>query len=821
MSNDKIVIENFENISKRQAELARESRDQLAMLNALGFRHTSEIAQGHWHELQKHWAAFGKLAPSLAVPGQVEFLQEYLRDFFERYVLFVDALRETGNNYLKRQEEGFKPVLMFDYDIAVSGRDLERPVNYTLVRIRPPEGYPEQREDGRPFVIIDPRAGHGSGIGGFKSESEVGVALKDGHPVYYVIFDPDPEPEQTLADVCTAEALFLEEVQRRHPTAPRPLVTGNCQGGWATMLLAATHPGLTGPLVIAGAPLSYWAGELGKNPLRYLGGLVGGAVPALLMADLEGGKFDGANLVLNFEHLNPANTWWRKYYDVFANVDEQSERFIDFEKWWSGFYFMNENEIRWIVETLFIGNKLTQGKAILPDGTPVDLTRIKAPIIVFASHGDNITPPQQALNWIPDLYETAEEIKARGQVIIYTLHDSVGHLGIFVSAKVAEKQHKQITSVVKTIEALAPGLYEMVIDKEDGDYHVSFESRTINDVLALGGNRAEEDEFSAVARLSEWGTQTYELTVRPYLKALVTPAFADAVREFHPMRQRRVMFSDMNPLLTAIDPYVEDARSDRHRARDENPYKRLEHLQADMIEQSWNFYRDMRDAMVEMTFHGLYGTAAAKSLDLGHKNSVVSHDIKKFPEVKQAIAKAEQGGYPEAIIRMLVLLAKARGSVRRDRLERSNKILHSRAPFDTMNTEQRGHMIHEQTMIVEFAPEEALASLPKLLKDDVDRVRAINLVFDVAGPADDMDANTISKFKQIQYVLRTMAKDWHEPENTVLAHDTAPPNADTAKGKKKTPPGANKGAVAATAKRSVNTAQDIENYSPAGNLNGR
>ena len=62
---------------------------------------------------------------------------------------------------------------------------------------------------------------------------------------------------------------------------------------------------------------------------------------------------------------------------------------------------MNANEIRWIVENLFIGNKLTRGEAFLSDGTPVDLTRIEAPIVVFASHGDNITPPQQALELDP------------------------------------------------------------------------------------------------------------------------------------------------------------------------------------------------------------------------------------------------------------------------------------------------------------------------------------------------------------------------------------------------------------------------------------
>ena len=41
-----------------------------------------------------------------------------------------------------------------------------------------------------PVIIVDPRAGHGPGIGGFKRESEVGIALHQGHPVYFVIFYP-------------------------------------------------------------------------------------------------------------------------------------------------------------------------------------------------------------------------------------------------------------------------------------------------------------------------------------------------------------------------------------------------------------------------------------------------------------------------------------------------------------------------------------------------------------------------------------------------------------------------------------------------------
>ena len=42
-------------------------------------------------------------------------------------------------------------------------------------------------------------------------------------------------------------------------------------------MLASARPELCGPIIVAGAPLSYWAGVRGENPMRYTGGLYGGS----------------------------------------------------------------------------------------------------------------------------------------------------------------------------------------------------------------------------------------------------------------------------------------------------------------------------------------------------------------------------------------------------------------------------------------------------------------------------------------------------------------------------------------------------------------
>lgn len=105
----------------------------------------------------------------------------------------------------------------FDYETVIDGRELAHPVNYALLRITPPPDHPPTDPKKRPFVVIDPRAGHGPGIGGFKIDSGIGVALKRGYPCYFVTFFPEPVEDQTIEAVCAAEIAFARKVRELHP----------------------------------------------------------------------------------------------------------------------------------------------------------------------------------------------------------------------------------------------------------------------------------------------------------------------------------------------------------------------------------------------------------------------------------------------------------------------------------------------------------------------------------------------------------------------------------------------------------------------------
>ncbi|MFN3477349.1 MAG: DUF3141 domain-containing protein, partial [Candidatus Methylomirabilales bacterium] len=139
---------------------------------------------------------------SSSVPFAHLWLQawQYQIDCWQRSLLFLDTLRERANTLLEHEKAGLPPVLAFKYESILDARTFERPANYALVRIIPPPDLGCQELGKRPVIILDPRAGHGPGIGGSKRDSEVGMALLEGHPVYFVIFFPEPSSGQTLAD---------------------------------------------------------------------------------------------------------------------------------------------------------------------------------------------------------------------------------------------------------------------------------------------------------------------------------------------------------------------------------------------------------------------------------------------------------------------------------------------------------------------------------------------------------------------------------------------------------------------------------------------
>src|SRR5262252_3837894 len=692
---------------------------------------------------------------------------DYGIDAAQRTVLFWDVMRQRGNQYRDHLAQTVPHVLDYEAELIVDGRTLKRPVNYGLVRIVPPKGtvFDPTR---RPFVVVDPRAGHGPGIGGFKADSEIGVAMRAGHPCYFVGFLPEPMPGQTIEDIARAEAIFLEKVIALHPDADgKPGVIGNCQGGWAVMMLAALRPELFGPIIIAGSPLSYWGGVHGKNPMRYSGGLLGGSWLTALTSDLGGGKFDGAWLVQNFENQNPANTLWAKQYNVYSKIDSETPRYLGFERYWGGHVNLNAEEIQFIVDELFIGNNLAAGRIKTSDGIAVDLRNIRSPIVVFCSIGDNITPPQQALDWILDLYDDVDDIRSCGQTIVYTIHDKIGHRGIFVSGAVAKKEHGEFANNIDLIDTLPPGLYEAVFEpKTDdtagadlvtGDWVMRCEMRTLDDIRALGGNDADDERrFATAARMSDVNLALYRTFAQPFVRAFVSPPLAQMLHQMHPLRFQYQIFSNANPFMAPVAAVAEDVRKNRRPVVPDNPFIAMQENVSEQIVAAFDGWRDFIETVAERTFLTVYGSPALQAaagidpadtrpLRKPAKNRLYQELVqKRIAELKPHIAL---GGLREAVARVLIYVGLGRGSVDERGFESVRRL---RSRYGDMPLSEFKRLVREQFAMLVIDQQAALAALPSLLPPDAGkRSEAFNAIKQVMAACGETSAEDEKRLREI------------------------------------------------------------------------
>jgi hypothetical protein len=361
---------------------------------------------------------------------------------------------------------------------------------------------------------------------------------------------------------------------------------------------------------------------------------------------------------------------------------------------------------------------------------------------------------------VADIYGSTEEIKARGQVIIGLMHKSIGHLGIFVSGKVAKKEHTQIVSVLEAIEAFPPGLYGMEIEERKNtnghtEYDVSFREHRLEDVAAQFNRFARVDElpFKAVEQVSEFNQRAYELFAQPFVQAWSNEATAALLREFHPLRAQRWMFSDLNPWLAWLGPAANAVRAARGApdgkpggkaqskqdgkpagvAAAANPLRDAERRGAELVSASLDFYRALRDAATESIFFGLYGNLfsayAANRERPRDAPALPAVDPRELPFVKDALAAVKQGGYAEAVARIACLLARHGEPLPLARLALRKELAHEYADYlPVLEYDAWRRMRGEQEIIVRYARDESLATLPLLLDDEGDRKRLLALL---------------------------------------------------------------------------------------------
>lgn len=423
---------------------------------------------------------------------------------------------------------------------------------------------------------------------------------------------------------------------------------------------------------------------------------------------------------------------------------------------------MNREEIHFIVDSLFVGNELEQGTLRLEEDRWVNLKNFKDPIVVFASKGDNITPPQQALNWIYKVYKTVDEIKRNGQVIVYIIHQKIGHLGIFVGSKVARKEHSAIIGTVDMIEYLSPGLYEMVItDGEEGfedSRTVEFVEREMEDILQLDDGFDDEVAFGAVSAFSRFNDTMYLTYVSPSVRAVINETTAEAIRQIHPLRMQRYLVSDNNPLFWGCKMIAPTVKEYRKHVQPDNLFLKWEKYYAEAVVASLNNFQYHRDQLFGFLFKSMYENHAVKTLFPEQKKADVVDARFHYPhfdgrEKELWLETMKQGGNEAAIIRIVLLVSSADKSIDQREFLEILRVIEDNDKLKRLEPGEIKRLLKEQAAMVDYDKDAAITTLTHLLPGKAERINAYDVANGIARADRVVDAREEIILERIRTTL--------------------------------------------------------------------
>ena len=290
---------------------------------------------------------------------------------------------------------------------------------------------------------------------------------------------------------------------------------------------------------------------------------------------------------------------------------------------------------------------------------------------------------------------------------------------------------------------LPPGLYEATFEAKGeettsadlvvGQWVMRCEARTLDDIRAIGGNSPEDERrFAAAKRVSEMNLAAYQKFVQPWLKNVVTPQMAESMRTMHPLRLHYEAFSSQNPWMTTVKSAAEKIEENRKPVSKDNPFLAFQDQMSKQIVHVLDSWRDSQEALSEAIFLNVYGSPALqaavgidpKSEPSRRREMSAEHRAMLEARIAELKSRIGEGGLREAAIRALLYIGSSRGMVDERSIEALRQV-RSDHSGPGLTLPEFKMLVREQFFMLLLDQEKALAAIPKLLPEDVDKRRAV------------------------------------------------------------------------------------------------
>jgi tellurite resistance protein len=162
-----------------------------------------------------------------------------------------------------------------------------------------------------------------------------------------------------------------------------------------------------------------------------------------------------------------------------------------------------------------------------------------------------------------------------------------------------------------------------------------------------------------------------------------------------------------------------------------------EHAVAEQIERGLDLYRDMRDRMQELAFKAIYNSPVVEAwagLRAPHADARKPRARDEHAEqllaarMKAIRAREGQGGFPEAVLRIMLAVAQAEHMIDARGARLGGRIRKKHPTLGELNREQVKAIAKEQAFMLRFDRERALAALPLMLPTEEARREALEIV---------------------------------------------------------------------------------------------